>query len=329
MKINPLNPAVGVFLAVCFAAGTDAPLQADTFGIGPNEFTIGFVTIGNPGNLNDAGAGGGIYSSPYGGVGYSYRMGIYEIPQDAINKATASGMTNVTAGAFSGNKPAGNMTWYECAAFVNWLNTSTGHQAAYDLTWTGSTWTMNLWSTGQAWQADGQNLFRHKDAYYFLPSEDEWYKAAFHKNDGLTANYWDYSTGSNSIPDGIDFDGDTAFDVVFRQDFVQAEPNEVTNVGVASPYGTVGQTGNIQEWQESAFDGLNNSASENRAAGIGGWSSGEDGIRSSGVGLGAPTAQVPDLGFRVASVVPEPSSAALIIGSGMMFLARRRRASSL
>jgi hypothetical protein len=43
---------------------------------------------------------------------------------------------------------------------------------------------LTLWSSAQAWQVGGQNLYRHKDAYYFLPSEDEWYKAAFHKNDG-------------------------------------------------------------------------------------------------------------------------------------------------
>ena len=175
--------------------------HADTFGSGGNAFTIDFVPIGNSGNADDAGAGGGLYSSPYGGVPYVYNMGVTEVSQDWITKATNLGMTNVTAGAWAGNQPAANMTWFEAAAFVNFLNTSTGHQAAYQLD-VGNT-TLTVWTSGQAWQAGGENLYRHKDAYYFLPSEDEWYKAAYHKNDGVTANYWDYATGSNAIPTAV------------------------------------------------------------------------------------------------------------------------------
>jgi hypothetical protein len=50
-------------------------LRADTFGSGANTFTIDSVTIGNPGNADDAGAGGGSYSWPDGGVAYTCRMG--------------------------------------------------------------------------------------------------------------------------------------------------------------------------------------------------------------------------------------------------------------
>lgn len=57
---------------------------------------------------------------------------------------------------------------------------------------------------------------RHKDAYYFLPSEDEWNKAAYHQNDGVTANYWDYATGSNSIPSQALTDGALAGSAVSR-----------------------------------------------------------------------------------------------------------------
>ena len=72
--------ALNVFSA---HAGT-ITTTSDTFGSGANAFTIDFVTVGNPGNTYDAGPVGG----PYGGVSYIYRMGSYEIPQDAITKAT-------------------------------------------------------------------------------------------------------------------------------------------------------------------------------------------------------------------------------------------------
>ena len=148
-----------------------ASVHADTFGSGGNAFTIDFVNIGNAGNGDDLGAGGGIYSSPYGGVGYDYRMGVTEVPQDWITKATNLGLTNVTAGAWAGNQPAANMTWYEAAAFVNFLNVSTGHQAAYNLNGTA----MTLWAAADAWDYDpgaGVDLnFFPAQRCVLLPSE--------------------------------------------------------------------------------------------------------------------------------------------------------------
>jgi formylglycine-generating enzyme required for sulfatase activity len=254
-------------------------------------------------------------------------MGVTEVPQDWITKATNLGMTNVVAGAFTGNQPATNMTWYESAAFVNWLNTSRGYQAAYNLTFSGS-WSMTLWSSGDAWQAGGENLFRHKDAYYFLPSEDEWYKAAYHKNDGVTANYWDYATGSNSIPTAV-ASGTALGSAVYRG--AASSPASVNDNGGLSAYGTRGQNGNVWEWQESAFDGLNNVSSETRAIRGGAWTFPEDFMRSSLRDGGGPTLSNLNIGFRVASVVPipEPSSAMLMIGSCLMLITQRRRERSI
>jgi hypothetical protein len=301
-------------LALCLATRANA----DTFGIGGNAFVIPFVTVGNAGNADDAGAGGGSYSSPYGGVAYDYRMSIREIPQEAITKATNLGMTNVTAGAWTIIQPAALMTWFEAAAFVNWLNTSTGHQAAYQLD-AGNT-TLTLWSSGDAWQLGGENLYRHKDAYYFLPSEDEWYKAAYHKNDGVTANYWDYATASNSIPTAV-ASGTSAGTAVYNS--VTASPAAVNNDGGLSAYGTMGQNGNVWEWSESAYDGTNNSSSELRAVLGGGWFNAESALRSSLRSSDVPAFELNYIGFRVASV-PEPSAAILsLIGAAGIFLKRR------
>jgi len=280
------------------------PARADTFGSGSNTFTIDFVNIYNAGNAKDDGAGGGIYSSQAGRVPYNYRIGTNEIAQEALTKASLNGLTtNVRAGAWTGNRPAANMSWYEAAAFVNWLNTTTGHHAAYNLTWTGSAWTMTLWSSDEAWKIAGENRYRHKDAYYFLPSEDEWYKAGYHKNDGVTGNYWDYATASNSVPDGIDFSGDSAFDAVFYDGYNQGQPNAVNNVGLPSPYGTYGQNGNVWEWMEGALDGSNDSPSEARAA-RGGYYIGEAlYFRPDVPYLQFPTDFGVGVGFRVASAI--------------------------
>ena len=161
MRVHSASFVVAVLFAA-FSYSTQASAQADTFGTGGNEFTIDFVSIGSAGNAAD--------TTGYGAVPYEYRASTYEITQNAIDKATASGMANVTAGAWAGSQPAANINWYEAAAFVNWLNTSTGKQAAYNLTFSNSQWSMALWSSEQAWTAGGTNLYRNKDAYYFLPS---------------------------------------------------------------------------------------------------------------------------------------------------------------
>lgn len=301
---------------------------ADTFGSGTNAFTIDFVTVGNAGNADDAGTTG-IYSSPFGGVAYEFRMGTYEISQDAIMKATASGMIGVTAGPWTGSQPATGIGWIGAAAFVNWLNVSTGHEPAYNLTYNYGWSTCLLWSSEDAWQLGGENLCRNKDAYYFLPSDDEWYKAAYHKNDGATANYWDYPTGSDNVPDGIDYDGDQLFQAVFTQGYYnQNHPNEITNVGSASSsYGTFGQGGNVCEWVESANDGSNDSPMEAHPTWGGYWglySYSEIYLSSSyrsETAFGVSNAQT---GFRVASV-PEPSIAILVIGTEIAWLLKRRR----
>ena len=223
--------------------------------------------------------------------------------------------------------PAANMTWYEAAAFVNWLNTSTGHVAAYQLT--GVT-ALTLWSSAQAWQLDGENLYRHKDAYYFLPSEDEWYKAAYHQNTGVNANYWDYATGSNTIPTQALTDGTTPFTAIFdgTEAGAPADPADVNLAGGLSAYLTMGQNGNVREWQESAFTAPNDVSSEPRALRGGAWLSSEIGLRSSTRDSLFPSTSSLNIGFRVASV-PEPSCAVLLIGTGLVFLARRRRGPSL
>ena len=299
-----------------------SPAYADSFGTTGNEFTIDFVNIGNPGNADDAGAGGGIYSSPYGGVPYVYRMGTYEISQDAITKATASGLLNVTTDG-TGLRPAADMTWFEAAAFVNWLNDQrTPGLKAYNLTGVTS---LTPWASVDAWQAGGENLYRHKDAYYFMPSEDEWYKAAYHQNDGVTANYWDYATGSNSIPTAV-ASGTTAGTAVYNS--VAGSPAAVNNNGGLSAYGTMGQNGNVWEWNESASDEINDSSSENRASRGGFWNNAESSLRSSSHGSVTPTHSNNGIGFRVASV-PEPSSTVLMCSAGLLALARRRRRAAL
>ena len=310
--------AAALFAAVTLSIQPSA--QADTFGTSGNEFTIDFVDIGHAGNAAD--------TTTYGAVPYEYRVGKYEISQDTITKATASGMANVTAGSWTGNQPAAYISWYEAAAFVNFLNTDSGKTAAYDLTISNGIWSMALWSSEQAWTAGGTNLYRNKDAYYFLPSENEWYKAAYYNAAGT--NYFLYPTASSSVPTAV-ASGTDAGSAVYNN--VASVPAIVASAGGLSPYGTMGQGGNVWEWSESAFDGTNSSSSESRAIRGGDWQDPELYLRSSSRNLsGIPTSVSNIMGFRVASVpslsIPEPSTyALLLLGAGAVYAWKRRKRS--
>ena len=303
-------------LLAAFTLTIPPSAQADTFGGGTsNEFTIDFVSIGNTDNAAD--------TTSYGAVPYEYRASTYEISQDAITKATASGMANVTAGAWTGNQPAANIDWYEAAAFVNFLNTNSGKTAAYDLTFSGGSWSMTLWSSEQAWTAGGTNLYRNKNAFYFLPSENEWYKAAYYNPAG--SNYFLYPTASSSVPTAV-ASGTNAGSAVYNN--AASVPAVVDSAGGLSPYGTMGQGGNVWELNESAYAGTNSSPSETRALRGGDWTYTEFFLRASfRFDFVAPSQAVDFVGFRVASV-PEPSTYVLVLlGAGAVYLWKRRKSS--
>jgi len=310
------NPA-SLCAAFVFAAFTLMPqlsAQADTFGGGTtNEFTIDFVSISQTNNTAD--------TTGYGAVPYNYRVGRYEISELQITKATQIGMANVSAGAWTESQPAANITWYEAAAFVNFLNTNSGKTAAYNLTFT-TNWSMAVWSSEQAWTAGGTNLYRNKDAFYFLPSENESYKAAYYNPGG--SDYFLYPTASNDVPTAV-ASGTGAGTAVYNN--AASVPAIVESAGGLSPYGTVGQGGNVFEWNESAFDGSNSSSSENRVIRGGSWDFTEFNLRSSFRGAAVPSGEDSDIGFRVASV-PEPSTyALLLLGAGAAYIWKRRKSS--
>ena len=301
---------------VVILSGTIA--EADTFGSGSFVFSLDFVGVGNAGNANDSGAGGGSYSSPYGGVPYDYRVGVNEISQNVINAAVAGGLTGMPAGSWTGDKSSAGINWFQAAGFVNWLNTSTGHQAAYQLN-PGLTAVLP-WSSADAWQEGGENVYRNKNAHYFIPNQDEWYKAAFHQNDGVTDNYWDFAIGSNSAPTGV-ASGTSAGTAVYKG--VQQQAASVFSAGGLSAYGTMGQGGNVSEWLDNPYDGPNPNSADLRWIMGGSYNNFETQLQSSYMNNNLPTFAGPTVGFRVASV-PEPSAVFLMIGAGVLALARRR-----
>lgn len=247
------------------------------------------VFVGNAGNAPDT-----RYSSlGYGSVAYNYRMGKYEVTTaqyceflNAVAKTDRYGLywkhmnlseypnlwgCNIiqhgTSGNYSytvgngtpadlmnwGSRPAGYVSWASAARFANWMHNGqpTGEQNL-STTEDGSYY-LNGAASDEALMA----VTRKANATWVIPTEDEWYKVAYHKNDGVTGNYWDYPTATNENPNNgnpVRVTGNSA-NFYDGSDYTLGAPYWRTPVGYfaesASPYGTFDQGGNILEWNEA------------------------------------------------------------------------------
>jgi len=271
-------------------------LSTTQFGASVTTFTLDFVTIGNPSNSKD--------STGYGGVPYVYQMGTYDITQNQINAAANDGLAGMPTGYFIGDQSATGISWYQAAAFVNWLNTNAGFAPAYNLTYSNNSYSMSLWPDGQEWTNGGTNYYRSANCYYFLPSENEWYKAAYYdptKNKGR-GGYWLYPTGSSNAPVAV-ASGTRARTAVYNG--VSSDPPLVYQTGGLSPFGTMGQGGNVFQWMESADSGSNTDPVGNRTIRGGGWMDTFDELESLFRLISYPPGEgYIYVGFRVASKLP-------------------------
>lgn len=305
-----------ILLSVLMCCLSLDSLHSETFGSGDNIFNIDFVNIGDPNNspytlIDNRGP------SYYGGVSYEYGLSIYSISQNQIDLAKSNGLTGVYAGAWSGNKPAANITWYEAATFVNWLNTSKGFHQAYNLSDGTPFSAWNSWDTGY----DPSNTFRNKGAKYVLPSEDEWFKAAYYGGGG---SYTVYPTG-NQKPQPVSSGTNAGSSVYYS-----SSPADVNNAGGPSGFGVIGIGGNVTEWMEGNYNRSDSSPASPRAVRGNSFKSESDvPLMANQRGYMNPSWEGIDMGFRVVSLntVPEPSTYALFgLGAvGVLMVMRRKK----
>jgi formylglycine-generating enzyme len=259
--------------------------------------TIPTVPIGNPGNPADTRYIDLWHPNGVGSVANSFRMGATEITnaqyRDFLNAVAMSdpyGLYDPSMGAFSwggifrngspgsytydvktpalggtytyDNKPVVYVSSSDAMRLANWLHNGqpTGVENA-SATEVGA-YTLNGAVTNIALAA----ITRNPGARWWLPNEDEWYKAAYHKNDGVTGNYWDYPTGANSVPDSNPPSSDTGNSANYYNngystgDFEYSLTDAGAYVLSASAYGTFDQGGSVREPTETVFAGFFSSA---------------------------------------------------------------------
>lgn len=262
--------------------------------------TFNWVTIGSAGNAADANTG-------YGAVADDFRMATTEVTNAQYTEflnavasidnfggvdpnlynpgmaGTFGGITQtLTAGLFSyttidarESNPVVYISFLDAMRFTNWLENGQG---------AGGT------ETGVYNITNGTTESRSPCAQFFLPTEDEWYKASYHQpaaQGGDIDGYWNYPTSSNSVPvAGVDANYNN----------VIGDTTPVGNYPV-NFHGLFDMSGNVFEWNTGQPD------NSSRAQRGGDWANSQFFMRAEDRLIATPTIETPLAGFRIASPV--------------------------
>lgn len=199
------------YLSSSYSNYGDANIRSSYVGFRVASYSIGvnFLLVSDTNNSAD-------YTG-FGSVAYEFYIGKYEVTNSeyveflnsvAVNDANGLYVTNMNSSSYGGisrsgypgnysysvknnmdNKPVNFVNWFNCIRYCNWLHNgkpigsqtaSTTENGAYDLA--------------------QSNIVRSNNALFFIPNENEWYKAAYYKSGSSNAGYWTYATQSDTAP---------------------------------------------------------------------------------------------------------------------------------
>ena len=331
--------------------------------------SLDFVTVGLPGNASDPANNASVPG--IGAVGNAFGMGTYEVSNsqyaEFLNSVDSlganalalfnTGMMNdarggilFTPAASTGakfsikagyeNLPVVYVTFFGAARFTNWLHNGQGNSSTESGAYTllGGTPT----------PSNANTLTRNSGAQFWVPSENEWFKAAYYQPSTLGGdadNYWLYPMQTNLQPfsahplgatpsnsragnffsfDSIANGYDEGYALTSSPSFITSQ-NYLIRVGAytqaRSFFGTFDQGGNVSEWNDTM------DASASRGVRGGSWGGNTVDLRASSRGFLDASGAGNVLGFRVATVatVPEPTVVGLSIVGGLCLASRRKR----
>ncbi len=304
---------------LAFAAIVLAGLVADARAV-----TLSWSPVGNAANAADT-----LPDSPYGAVDHAYSISTYDVtnsqyvaflnatdptganalglwysPASGINRALGNpNGLKYTVPHTVQNHPVNYVTWYDALRFANWMNNGQGSSStetgAYTLL--GGTPTPSNFDT----------ITRNPGALIFLPSEDEWYKAAYYNAGG--SSYFQFPTSTNATPIA------SAPTALANHANYNSAVGSLTDVGAysgtTSPYGAFDMGGNVFQWTDTLFLGYDpefgrTSTYAVRRGGSFEFTSVGNFLESDLRAASLPYASDYNNGFRLA-MVPEPRSLVL------------------
>jgi formylglycine-generating enzyme required for sulfatase activity len=265
--------------------------------------SIDWVTVGDPGNGCDTST-----LDCFGAVDYVYRIGKFEVTSaqyaEFLNAKAASdplelyttGMPGITrsgtSGSYSYSTIAGRESWpvtavsyFDTLRFANWLHNGQGN---------GDTETGAYTLLGGTPIPSNPNVERNPGATVFLPTGDEWFKAAYY--DTASRTYFDYPAGTDtqtvcSVPTALANRANCG-GAVGTFTIVGSYP------GSPSPNGTFDQGANATEW----VDAIIFTIEEERALRGGNILQQADRLHAAIQEYDVPSFESGFVGFRVASL---------------------------
>jgi formylglycine-generating enzyme len=281
----------------------------------PTPVGTEWVTVSNLQNAAD--------STGYGAVNYEFHMARYEVNNgqyatflNTVDRYGSNNLalynTNMATDARGGitlvtNNPAGTryvaktnmfdkpvnyVSFWDACRYANWMHNEQGVGSTED-----GAYTLN------AVKPANTSVSRNPGALCFVPSENEWYKAAYYKG---SSGYWSYPTRADSAPVlGIsDSTGSITNDTTSIANYSfgaqwNGQTGNVTavgsgGVGSQSTYGAADMAGNVHEWDEGI------PVTGTRCIRGGCWYSISSYLLSSCRNGFDPTTEYPSVGFRIA-----------------------------
>ena len=253
-----------------------AVLACLPFGSTATAAAIQWVTVGDPGNAPDTAPAG------YGDVSTSFRIMKYEFTNQlyteflnsvaktdnyslynadmgsnavgGITRSGSSGNYSYSVKQYMGDKPVNYVSWLDAARVANWYQNGA---TSLSNTETGA-YTLNGAMLGGAAVNPG--------ATFYVPTEDQWYKAAFYKGGNNNAGYWNFGTQRDTTPTTVTADSTgtgsaglsstaNSANYLSRARWGGDAYGNVTTVGTnggPGAYDTFDMSGNISEWVSGA-----------------------------------------------------------------------------
>ena len=328
LSVDIMSPIRFLYLSKLLAcpSGSCKEEQITTTPVVPlGNVTMEMVTVGNPGNAVDGNTG-----FLYGAVAYSYQIGKYEVTGSQyaaflnaiaktdstyglyntsmstdtkvaqINRSGSSGAYMYSVMNSTGQRPITYVSWFDCARFCNWMSNGQPSGDQTITTTENGAYNLNGASTGSAIIVNAINPNTNLAPTFRIPTENEWYKAAYYTpNAGGpgVGGYWTYATQSNATPG-------TTISINPNQVNYNLARDYLTDVGsfggTKSFYGTFDQSGNVYEWND-----LNGTVGQYRGWRGGVWNGYVEYLKSSyRFGSASPDVGTNNnVGFRIASPV--------------------------
>jgi len=296
----------------------------------PAQVTFDWATVANPGNAPDTlvmdkpnGSAPGDGTSGYGSVGYTYRISKTHVTNaqyvNFLNAVDPNGTNSLLYITNMTNLTIGGTPYPAYTGLANGQGSGGTESGVYDM----SVFASNSFATPPP---------RAANATMFIPSENEWYKAAYYDpTKGGTGGYWQYGTRSDTSPASVAPPGSSnsanigagttgasggayALTLAKTGASFDKDLDYLTNVGAyttsTSSYGLFDLDGAVFNWTDASRENRTIAGQYLPIYRGGMWQNNElnsgAAFRNTGNGAGVNSGQFQNWGFRVASLAAAP-----------------------